>query len=127
MAPGCRTRASATRIDHPLGRDRCQPAGAELRIEEAEIEAGIVRDQRRIADEFEQLVGTLVRNSGLSERNASDRPCTASASAGIDALGIEIGVEGAAGLHPVDHLDAADLDQPVAALRDRGRWFRCRR
>ena len=31
-------------------------------------------------------------------------------------LGIEIGVEGAPGGHAVDHLDAADLDHPVAAL-----------
>ena len=31
--------------------------------------------------------------------------------------GIEIGVEGAAGLDPVEHLDAADFDHPVAVLR----------
>ena len=31
--------------------------------------------------------------------------------------GIEIGVEGAAGLDPVEQLDAADLDHPVAAGR----------
>ena len=32
---------------------------AELVVEEAEIEAGIVRDQRRIADELEQLLADV--------------------------------------------------------------------
>ena len=96
--------------------DERPAALAELVVEEAEIEAGIVRDQRAIADELEQLlahvaegaacrqeaVGQAVHRLGL----ARHRPA-----------GIEIGVEGAPGLDPVDQLDAADLDHPVAVLR----------
>ena len=39
------------------------------------------------------------------------------------AFGIEIGVEVAAGLDPVEDLDAADLDHPVAAGRIEPRRF----
>ena len=35
-------------------------------------------------------------------------------------------MEGLAGRNAVDQLDAADLDQPMALIRDRGRWFRYR-
>src|SRR5947208_11058626 len=43
------------RVDHPMQADRRPAAAFELIIEEAEVEARIVRDQRRILDEREQL------------------------------------------------------------------------
>ena len=69
--------------------DERPAARAELVIEEAEIEAGIVRDQRRIADELEQLLAALVGKRGLSDRKRSERPCTASASLGIGRPGLK--------------------------------------
>ena len=47
------------RVDHPAHADGRPAAALELEIEEAEVEAGIVRDQRRILDELEQLLGLL--------------------------------------------------------------------
>ena len=76
------------RVDHPAHADRRAAAALKLVIEEAEIEAGIVRDQRRIADEFEQFLG-LSANSGLSDRKMSLSPCTASASLGIGRSGLK--------------------------------------
>ena len=54
---------------------------------------------------------------GLSDRNRLVRPCTALGLERHVAVGIEISVEVAAGFDPVEHLDAADLDHPVAADR----------
>ena len=64
-----------------------RPQTAELVIEEAEVEAGIVRDQRAIAEEFEQILD-LVGESGLvgeeAVGQAVHRLAPRSASAGRD-------------------------------------------
>ena len=62
------------------------------------------------------------------ERGLSDRKMVGQAvdRLGLErhvALGIEISVEVAAGLDPVEHLDAADLDHAVAAGRIEARGF----
>ena len=44
------------RVDHPGQADERMAAIVELVVEEAEIEAGIVRDQRTVAEEFEQVL-----------------------------------------------------------------------
>ena len=47
LAPGWRA-GKDQRVDHPAHADRRRPAAAlELMVEEAEVEAGIMRDQRR--------------------------------------------------------------------------------
>ena len=51
------------RIDQPLATDQHLLAALKLGIEEAEIEIGVVRDQRRIADEFDQLLADLVEEA----------------------------------------------------------------
>src|SRR3954451_21071152 len=102
------------RIDHSAHRYRRPAATLELRIEEAEVEAGIVRDQRTILDEVEQLFGLvaeqrLVRKEGVGqavhhlrfERHFPVR--------------VEIWLISGPGLDPVDDLDTADLDHTVAA------------
>ena len=43
-------------VDHALAGDRRLAGAFELRIEEAEIKRRIVRHQRRLADEADQLV-----------------------------------------------------------------------
>ena len=85
-------------------------------IEEAEVERCIMRDERRILEKFDQLFDAICKKRlGRKEevRQAVNRLC----------LGrhwskrIEVGVEMTAGLDPVDHLNAADLDHSVSACR----------
>ena len=78
-------------------------------IDEPEIEARIVRDQRRIADEFEQFLAAFVEEGLVGQERA--RPMHRFGFARHRPAGIEIGVEGLAGLDPIEHFDAADLDQ----------------
>ena len=110
----------AQRADHPRHAHRRPSARSELMVDEAEIEDGIVRDERRIADEGEQFLAAvgearLVGKEAVGQavhlfRLARHRPAR-----------VEIGMEGAAGLDPVEHLDAADLDHAVAAGRAEAR------
>ncbi len=51
---------------------------------------------------------------GWPVRNAVDSPCTPSASLGIDAARVDIGVEAAPGRHPAVEFERADLDDAVA-------------
>jgi hypothetical protein len=83
-------------------------------IEEPEIEAGIMRDQRGILDEIKQLLGPLAERRLVGKedvRKSVNRLRTGR----HRTLRIEISMKVAAGLCAVDHLDAADLDDPVAA------------
>jgi hypothetical protein len=57
-------------------------------VEEAEVEARIVGDQRAIAEEFEQILDDLVKR-GLSARKVADKPCTASAPLGMLRSGLK--------------------------------------
>ena len=64
------------RVDQPLARDQRLAGALELGIEEAEIERGVVRDQRRVADECEEVVGDLGEQRLVLEelgREAVDR------------------------------------------------------
>ena len=88
MAPGWRVRAITSvsiirLVQTTAGRICCSSM-----IEKAEIEAGIVRDERRIFDEFEQLLGASAKR-GLSDRKIVDSPWTASASLGIGRSGLK--------------------------------------
>src|SRR3546814_3840395 len=92
-------------------------------VEEAKIEAGIVGDQRAVVDELHQVFAQfmearLVGKKGVAEavdglRFARHRPA-----------GIEIGMEGAAGLDPVHQLDAPYLDHAVSGERAEARRLR---
>src|SRR5207302_9454339 len=101
------------RIDHSNDRNRRPARALELKIEETEIEGGIVRDQWRVADELEQLAGLFGEARLVREEDAGEA---------VDHLGlgghlslwIEISVEVPAGLDPVEHLHAADFDHAVA-------------
>jgi hypothetical protein len=82
-------------------------------IQEAEVEAGIVRDQRRITDEFEQLVGLVGKARLVGQENVAEAVYRLSL-ARHRPFGVEIAVVVAPGLNPTDHLDAADFDHAVA-------------
>src|SRR4051794_5696209 len=104
------------RVDHSAQRHARSAAALELEIEEAEVEARIMRDQRRILDEVEQLLG-LVREARLVGEENGGEAVDRFRLARHRSLGVEVSVEMAAGLDPVEHFDAADLDHPVAAGR----------
>ena len=46
-------------VDHPRHADMRSPAARELAIEEAEVEGRVMRHQRRVGDELDQLVNQL--------------------------------------------------------------------
>ena len=98
----------------------------ELGIDEADVEAGIVRDQLRAVDEGHELVGDVGEGRLAGEIGRADAVDGLRLGMDRPALRVDVDVEGAAGREAVDQLDAADLDDPVVA-RSRGRWFPYRR
>jgi len=97
-------------------------ARLELGIEEAEIEHGVVRDQRRIAEEFDQLLH-LVGEQRLVLEEVDAEPVYLEGRLRDVALRIEVAVERLAGWKAVDQLDAADPRPSGRPEGDRGRWF----
>ena len=55
-------------------------------IEKGNVKGGIVRNERRVADEGRNS-SAISANSGLSAKNSTVSPCTAAASAGIPRCG----------------------------------------
>ena len=79
-----------------------------------------MRDQRRILDEVEELLGFL-RKARLVREEQVGEPVYFLRLERHVAFGIEIGVEMPAGLDAVKNFDAADLNHPVAAGRIQAR------
>src|ERR1700748_2213132 len=102
------------RIDHPVERDDRAATQTQFVIEEAEIEARIVRDQRRITDEFEERLYRFMEARLVGEEGDREAMHTLRLDRHV-AIGMEIGVVAGAGLDLVEQLDAADLDQAIAA------------
>lgn len=108
-APG-----KSERVDHPAGADRGMTAKTQLEVEKSEVEAGVVSDERRIADEFDQFRRSLDEQRLVGKKDVAEA---------VDRLGpwrhrplrVEIGMEMPARVGSVDHLDAADLDDSIAA------------
>jgi len=102
-------------VDHPFKADRSAADQFQLGIEEAEIEPGIVRNQRCITQEFEQFV----RRFGKARLGGQEGGTKAVDPLGLDrhiAIRVEIGVEGAARFDPPDHFDTADFHHAVPCL-----------
>ncbi len=74
-----------------------------------------MRDQWRIADEFEQF-GRAICKQRLVRKELDRKPVHGLGLGRHIAFGIVIGVEGGAGFDPVDHLDTADFNHPVPFL-----------
>src|SRR3954465_4384281 len=101
-------------IDQPVTPNRLSLEAIELGVDEADVERRIVNYQRRVGDEFQELVDYL------SEQRLAGEKLGGQAMHGKRfgrhvALGIDVAVKSLAGRHPVVDLDAADLDQAVAA------------
>ena len=96
----------------------------QLGIEKADVEAGVVGDQRGIADELEELLGDILEQRLVLQELGGEAVHVHRVAMDV-ALGFEVAVELAAGGDAVDDLDAADLDQPVAVGWRRDRSSRC--
>ena len=104
------------RIDQTLARHRRLLGALELGIEKAEIEHRVVRDQRRLAEEFDQLLH-LVREQRFVLEEVDAEPVHLEGGLRHVAFRIEIAMERLAGWKAVDQLDTADLDHPIALQR----------
>jgi hypothetical protein len=94
-----------------------------LGIEETHVELGIVRHQRRIADEFHQLVDDLGKSRLVAQElvgEAVDAECRLR----HVALGVQVILLLAPGRDLVHQLQAGDLHDPVALIGLESRCFR---
>ena len=73
-------------------------------------------DERRIADEFQELLDHF-REQRLAGEKLAGQAVDGKRFRRHIALGIDVAVESLPRRHAVVDLDAADLDQPVAAQR----------
>lgn len=99
-------------VDHAAHAHRGTTAAFELDIQEAEIECGIVCDQRRIFDEVEELLDFL-EEARLVRKEDRRKTVDCLRIARHLPFGIEISVEMPASFDAVVNLYAADLDHAV--------------
>jgi len=96
-------------VDHALARNQRPAHALELGIEEADVERGVMDDQRRIAKKRDQFVRDFGEEEFVLEEfigQAVDRQ-----SLGRHAsFGVEIAMERLARRDTIDELNAADLD-----------------
>jgi len=102
-------------VDHPFAADHRLGGALELGVEEAQIERGVVRHQRRSADKGEELVGNFGKQRLVFQKVGGETVNLERRRRHL-ALGIDVTMEALAGGNLVVELDAADLDQPVALI-----------
>ena len=108
--------SNGDRIDHACPVDSRQFAHGKLCIEEAEIEPGVVGNQRCIAEKIEQF-GRACGKQRLVGQEGAGQAMHCLGFGRHRALRVEIGMKDRAGRDAVHHLDAANFHQPIAALR----------
>src|SRR5271156_162772 len=104
------------RIDHTLPRYQGFARTLELGVEKAEVERGIMDDERCVPEKGNQIVRHF-GEEGLILEEFLAQPVNRECFRRHAALGIEVSVEGLAGRYAIDQLDAADLDQTMAVQR----------
>ena len=119
-------RAGSTRRDacaapaaayRPAARAGSRPLDpVELGVDEADVERSVVDHQRRIADELQKLVDDLVRTAACRQE-LGRQPVHRKGFLRHVPFGIDVDVERLPRRHAVEHLDAADFDQAIAAQR----------
>ena len=110
------------RVDQPFPRNRRPFDAIKLGIDKADIERRVVDHQRRIANELQKFLDHLREQRFVGEELAGKTMHGECFSRHV-ALGIEMPMKGLAGRHPVENLDTADFNQPVAAQRVEARGF----
>ena len=100
-------------VDHSFKRDRAATDALEFTIEKTEIEAGIMRDQRAVAEKIEHIIAQMLKKRLVSQKGIA-QPMNRLCLRRHRPFGVKIGVKGQSGLNPVDQFDTADFNQPVA-------------
>ncbi len=95
--------------------ERRLAAARELRVDELEIELGVVDHQGIAGDEGQELLGDR-REERLALQHLGGDAVDRDGLRRDVALGIDGVVEDAAGGHVIDELDAGDLDQPMPRI-----------
>ncbi len=103
------------RVDHAVARDQRPAAALQLGIEKAEIERGVVHDERRVADEAKELLDQFGKARLVLEERER-KPMDRKRLGGHVALGVEVAVECLSGRDAVEQFDAADLDQSMPLI-----------
>src|SRR5579872_3427224 len=96
------------RIDQPLAPDQRTAGALKLGVEEADIEAGVVDDERSIAEEPDELIGNSCKSRLVLEEFVAQSMDHERLRRHV-ALGIEINMECLTRRDTVDQLDTADL------------------
>lgn len=102
-------------IDHPGHADRLALAQRQFGVEKSEIKPGVVRDERSIADKFEEFAKGFPKQRLVGKKGARKtmhRLCAR----GHVTLWIVIGVVSFPGGDEIEYLDAADFHHPVTRL-----------
>jgi preprotein translocase subunit SecB len=102
------------RVDQPFPRNRRPFDALKLGVEEGDIKRRVVDHQRRVANEFQELLDHMSEQRLVGEELAGKTVHGICFSRHF-ALGIEMPVKGLAGRHAIENLDTADLNQPIAA------------
>jgi preprotein translocase subunit SecB len=102
-------------IDQPHAPDQRLAAALQLRIEEAEVEAGVMRHQHGIAEEFDEFLDRIGKARLVFEEFGRE-PVDGKGFRRNVPFRVEIAMEAAAGGKTVEQLDAADLDDPMALI-----------
>ena len=106
-------------VAHPARRAR---QALQLRVEERDVERGVVNDQLRAADELDQLVDDVREARLLREEFVGDAVHLLRGAVDL-AVGTQVAMERAAGLAAIHQLDAADFDDAMSLLRLQARGF----
>jgi len=104
------------RIDHAAHRHRRAAAFLQLEIQEAEVETGVVRDQRRVLNEFQKVAGLLGEARFVGQEKVAEAVHFLRFEGHV-AIGIKITVKMPARFDAVENLDATFLDYAVTAGR----------
>ena len=103
-------------VDGAGQRNRLVAGAFQLGIDELDVEAGIVNDQRRIAQKFQKFFHNLGEQRLVGQEFAGQAMHPLGFNGNV-AFGVQIELQGAAGGEMVQQLDTADFHDPVAVAR----------
>ncbi len=86
----------------------------QLHVDEADVETGVVYDERRISDEAQKVVRDVGKSRLIGQKRI--RQSVHGFRVGMHGaiLGIDVGVKLSSRRKAIEQFDAAELDQPVA-------------
>ena len=104
------------RVDHPRPVQLRHPDLQELRVQEAEIERGVMCDQLIVAQELQQFPGDIGEDRLAHHVRAGHAVDTAGLGGNV-ALRVDHPMKERAGRQVVDQLQPGELDHPIAGQR----------